>query len=193
MPKTIKVLDVIQEVNENTPINGDVEAVNEPEQVIETEVKSDEKVEELPKEQIEETIETEQETPVIDNKKKTRVQELHECPKCKKMLTKKTLTYFHECTKNDTVKAKRRPKKEVTVKDIEPPPPSSPLIETKEPSPIPERTPSPKPPPQPKLVRQVNHYTPPVEVSYEDMRKERIKQRIQQRTVKIQSLFANAI
>ena len=130
MPKkTIKVLDVIQEVNENTPINGDVEAVNEPEQVIETEVKSDEKVEELPKEQIkEETIETEQETPVIDNKKKTRVQELHECPKCKKMLTKKTLTYFHECTKNDTVKAKRRPKKEVIVKDIEPqaPPPKEP-------------------------------------------------------------------
>ena len=186
MPKkTIKVLDVIPEVNENTPINADVEAVNEPEQVIETEVKSDEKVEELPKEQVEEkTIETEQETPVIDDKKKTRVQELHECPKCKKMLTKKTLTYFHECTKNDTVKAKRRPKKEVIVKDIEPPPPSP-----KEPSP----PPSPKPPPQPKLVRQVNHYTPPVEVSYEDMRKERIKQRIQQRTVKIQSLFANAI
>lgn len=183
MTKTIKVLDVIPEVNENTPINDDVEAVNEPQQVIETEVKSDEKVEELPKEEDEEkTNETAQETPVIDDKKKTRVQQLHECPKCKKMLTKKTLTYFHECTKNDTVKAKRRPKK-VIVKDIEPPPPS----------PKPSPPPSPKPPPQPKLVRQVNHYTPPVEVSYEDMRKERIKQRIQQRTVTIQNLFANAI
>ena len=183
MTKTIKVLDVIPEVNENTPINDDVEAVNEPQQVIETEVKSDEKVEELPKEEDEEkTNETAQETPVIDDKKKTRVQQLHECPKCKKMLTKKTLTYFHECTKNDTVKAKRRPKK-VIVKDIEPPPPS----------PKPSPPPSPKPPPQPKLVRQVNHYTPPVEVSYEDMRKDRIKQRIQQRTVKIQNLFANAI
>ena len=187
MTRKIKVLDVIPEVNENTSINADVEAVNEPEQVIDTEVKSDEKVEELPKEQVEEkTIETEQETPVIDDKKKTRVQELHECPKCKKMLTKKTLTYFHECTKNDTVKAKRRPKKEVIVKDVEPQAPPSPLIEAKEPPPPVEV----KPPPQPKLVRQVNHYTPPVEVSYEDMRKERIKQRIQQRTVKIQNLFA---
>ena len=190
MPKkTIKVLDVIPEVNENTPINADVEAVNEPEQVIETEVKSDEKVEELPKEQTEEkTIETAVEETKPQETKQIRKQELHQCPKCQKWLTKKTLTYFHECTKNDTVKAKRRPKKEVIVKDIEPPPPSP-----KELSPIPERTPSPKPPPQPKLVRQVNHYTPPVEVSYEDMRKERIKQRIQQRTVKIQSLFANAI
>ena len=194
MTRKIKVLDVIPEVNENTPINADVEAVNEPEQVIETEVKSDEKVEELPKEQIkEETIETDVKSDENETKpqetKQIKKQELHQCPKCQKWLTKKTLTYFHECTKNDTVKAKRRPKKEVIVKDIEPqaPPPSP------KPSPIPERTPSPKPPPQPKLVRQVNHYTPPVEVSYEDMRKERIKQRIQQRTVKIQNLFANAI
>ena len=49
MTRKIKVLDVIPEVNENTPINTDVDAVNEPEQVIETEVKSNEKVEELPK------------------------------------------------------------------------------------------------------------------------------------------------
>ena len=185
MTRTIKVLDVMPEVNENTPINADVEAVNEPEQVIETEVKSDEKVEELPKEEVKkETNETEQETPVIDDKKKTRVQQLEPCPKCGKMLTKKTLMYFHECTKNDTVKAKRRPKK-VIVQDIEPQAPP--------PSPKPSPPPSPPPPPQPKLVRQTNHYTPPVEVSYEDMRKERIKQRIQNRTVKIQNLFANAI
>ena len=181
--KTIKVLDVIPEDNENTPINDDVDAVNEPEQVIETEVKSDEKVEELPKEQVEEkTIETAVEETKPQETKQIRKQELHQCPKCQKWLTKKTLTYFHECTKNDTVKAKRRPKK-VIVKDIEPPPPS----------PKPSPPPSPKPPQQPKLVRQVNHYTPPVEVSYEDMRKERIKQRVQQRTVKIQNLFANAI
>ena len=198
MPKkTIKVLDVIPEVNENTPINADVESVNEPEQVIETEVKSDEKVEELPKEQIkEETIETEQETPVIDNKKKTRVQELHECPKCKKMLTKKTLTYFHECTKNDTVKAKRRPKK-IIVENIKKEEEdgvakshtsergNAPFEEPKE-----EQA-----PPQPKLVRQTNkvNYEPPVQLSYEDMRKQRIQQRIEQRTVKMQNLFATAI
>ena len=93
MPKkTIKVLDVIPEVNENTPINADVEAVNEPEQVIETEVKSDEKIEELPPKQVEEkTIETAQETPVIDDKKKTRVQELHECPNCNKNVNQKDI------------------------------------------------------------------------------------------------------
>lgn len=50
--RKIKVLDVIPGVNENTPVNDDVEAVNEPEQVIETDVKSDEKVEVSPKEQV---------------------------------------------------------------------------------------------------------------------------------------------
>ena len=71
---------------------------------------------------------------------------------------------------------------------------------------------TPTPPPQKvKLERQTNQiveqgekflkslsidkidYTPPVEISYEDMRKERIKQRIQQRSVKMNNLFANAI
>ena len=67
------------------------------------------------------------------------------------------------------------------------------------------------PPPMPvKLTRQTNivkqgekflkslstdkiDYTPPVEISYEDMRRERIKQRIQQRAIKMSSLFTNAI
>ena len=47
----------------------------------------------------------------IKEKTKERVQKLFECPKCHKMLTKKTLQYYHECTKNDVQKAKRRPKK----------------------------------------------------------------------------------
>ena len=94
--KTIKVLDVIPEDNENTPINTDVETVNEPEQVIETEVKSDEKVEELPKEQVEEkTIETESHRDLEETKpqetKQIRKQELHQCPKCQKWLTKKNI------------------------------------------------------------------------------------------------------
>ena len=109
-------------------------------------------------------------------------------------MTPKTLRYFHECTKNDTVKAKRRPpKKKIEVKDIE---------DIDEP---------PTPPPIPvKLVRQTNivkqgekflkslstdkiDYTPPVEISYEDMRRDRIKQRIQQRAIKMSNLFTNAI
>ena len=122
-------------------------------------------------------------------KEKTRVQKLFECPKCKKMLTKKTLMYYHECTKNDAPKAKRRPKK-IVVKDIE---------EEKE-----------EKPEKVEMTRQTNQiveqgekfltsisdeksFEPPVQKSYEELRKERLQQRIQQRTVKIQQLFQSAI
>ena len=128
-------------------------------------------------------------------KTKERVQKLFECPKCHKMLTKKTLQYYHECTKNDVPKAKRRPKK-IVVNDIEPS--SSASI----------------PPPMPvKLTRQTNQIVeqgekfltsisdeksfedikPPVQKSYEELRKERLQQRILQRHDKIQQLFKSAI
>ena len=130
----------------------------------------------------------------IKEKTTERVQKLFECPKCHKMLTKKTLNYYHECTKNDVPKAKRRPKK-IVVKDIEP---SS------------EQSQGGYPPPMPvKLTRQTNQIVeqgekflnsisltndveqnPP---SYEDLRRERLQQRIQQRNVKIQQLFQSAI
>ena len=127
-------------------------------------------------------------------KTKERVQKLFECPKCHKMLTKKTLQYYHECTKNDVPKAKRRPKK-IVVNDIEPS--SSASI----------------PPPMPvKLTRQTNQIVEqgekflksiegiediedlkPVQKSYEELRKERLQQRILQRHDKIQQLFKSAI
>ena len=195
MPRKIKVSDITPESNETPPINNDVEEVKEPEPVVETQEKQEEKVEELQ----EETPQEIQETPteIVEEPQeetKTRNQELRQCPKCHKWLTPKTLKYFHECTKNDTVKAKRRPpKKKIEVKDIE---------DIDEP---------PTPPPIPvKLVRQTNivkqgekflkslstdkiDYTPPVEISYEDMRRDRIKQRIQQRAIKMSNLFTNAI
>ena len=195
MPRKIKVSDITPESNETPPINNDVEEVKEPEPVVETQEKQEEKVEE-PQEETPQEI---QETPteIVEEPQeetKTRNQELRQCPKCLKWLTPKTLKYFHECTKNDTVKAKRRPpKKKIEVKDIE---------DIDEP---------PTPPPMPvKLVRQTNivkqgekflkslstdkiDYTPPVEVSYEDMRRDRIKQRIQQRAIKMSNLFTNAI
>ena len=121
-------------------------------------------------------------------KEKTRVQKLFECPKCKKMLTKKTLMYYHECTKNDAPKAKRRPKK-IVVQDI-----------AEEEGEKPEKV---------EMTRQTNQIVeqgekflnsisltndveqnPP---SYEDLRRERLQQRIQQRNVKIQQLFQSAI
>ena len=194
MPRKIKVSDITPESNETPPINNDVEEVKELEPVVETQEKQEEKVEE----QQEETPQEIQETPteIVEEPQeetKTRNQELRQCPKCHKWLTAKTLKYFHECTKNDTVKAKRRPpKKKIEVKDIED-------INEDDQPPIPV-----------KLVRQTNivkqgekflkslstdkiDYTPPVEISYEDMRRDRIKQRIQQRAIKMSNLFTNAI
>ena len=194
MPRKIKVSDITPESNETPPINNDVEEVKEPEPVVETQEKQEEKVEE-PQEETPQEI---QETPteIVEEPQeetKTRNQELRQCPKCKKWLTAKTLKYFHECTKNDTVKAKRRPpKKKIEVKDIE------------------DINEDDQPPMPVKLVRQTNivkqgekflksistdkiDYTPPVEISYEDMRRDRIKQRIQQRAIKMSNLFTNAI
>ena len=203
MPRKIKVSDITPESNETPPINNDVEEVKEPEPVVETQEKQEEKVEEPQEETPQETQET-QETPteIVEEPQeetKTRNQELRQCPKCLKWLTPKTLKYFHECTKNDTVKAKRRPpKKKIEVKDIED------IDEDARPT-------FDEPPPIPvKLVRQTNivkqgekflkslstdkiDYTPPVEISYEDMRRDRIKQRIQQRAIKMSNLFTNAI
>ena len=114
--KKIKVLDITPENNENTPINDDVEAVKETEPIEEKQEKQEEKVEEIVTDPTQEKQEQIQETPteIIDKEEettKTREQQLRQCPKCLKWLTPKTLKYFHECTKNDTVKAKRRPKK----------------------------------------------------------------------------------
>ena len=174
--------ETLPEDKEKEPVNDEVEANeeiqienNEKEQEKEEEPTEDPMVSQTPTEFCEET------------KEKTRVQKLFECPKCKKMLTKKTLMYYHECTKNDAPKAKRRPKK-IVVKDIE----------------------DDEPPPMPvELVRQTNQIVeqgekflnsisltndveqnPP---SYEDLRRDRLQQRIQQRNVKIQQLFKSAI
>ena len=90
---------------------------------------------------------------------------------------------YAQKTKKKEVKPKK--KKEIQVQDIED------IVADEQ-----------EPPPQPvKLVRQTNNteprptfdYKPPEKISYEDMRKERIKQRIADRSVKIQNLFNNAI
>ena len=198
MTRKIKVLDIIPENNENTPINDDVEAVKETEIIEEKQEEIVEEPQEQPQpEEIQETP-----TEIVEETTKTREQQLRQCPKCQKWLTPKTLKYFHECTKNDTVKAKRRPHKKVieVKKNDDERPTFSEDIEDIEPPPMPV-----------KLMRQTNQivkqgekflksintdkidYKPPVEVSYEDMRRERIKQRIQQRSIKMTGLFANAI
>ena len=185
--KKIKVLDITPENNENTPINDDVETVKETEQIEEKQEEVIEKPQEITTEQTQEEIQETQSDK--EETTKTREQQLRQCPKCLKWLTPKTLRYFHECTKNDTVKAKRRPhKKVVEVRDIEDPPPIPVKLERQTNQIVEQGE---------KFLKSLNtdkiDYTPPVEVSYEDMRRERIKQRIQQRSVKINSLFANAI
>ena len=185
MRRKIKVLDITHENNENIPINDDVEAVKETEPI---EEKQEETVEEPQETTTEQTQEEIQETPTeIVNKEettKTREQQLRQCPKCMKWLTPKTLRYFHECTKNDTVKAKRRPHKKIEVKDIEEQPPMPVKLVRQTNQPVEAST--------PKLPKRID-YTPPVQISYEDMRKQRIKERISQRAVKISNLFSNAV
>ena len=196
MTSVDEALPINDQDKEKEPVNDEVET-NEEIQIENNEkekVNDEEPIEQTPTEFCEET------------KEKTRVQKLFECPKCKKMLTKKTLNYYHECTKDLQPKAKRRPKK-IVVKDIA------------------EEASSEKPEEglgeaQPrratdgsstvKLTRQTNQiveqgekfltsisdeksFEPPVQKSYEELRKERLQQRIQQRTVKIQQLFQSAI
>ena len=101
MTSVDEALPINDQDKEKEPVNDEVET-NEEIQIENNEkekVNDEEPIEQTPTEFCEET------------KEKTRVQKLFECPKCKKMLTKKTLNYYHECTKNDVPKAKRRPKK----------------------------------------------------------------------------------
>ena len=178
MTSVDEALPISDQDKEKEPINDDV-GPNE-----EIQIENNEK------EEVKNEVVDIEETPTEfceEAKEKTRVQKLFECPKCKKMLTKKTLMYYHECTKNDAPKAKRRPKK-IVVKDIE---------EEKE-----------EKPEKVEMTRQTNQIVeqgekfltnisltgdveqPP---SYEDLRRERLQQRIQQRNVKIQQLFKSAI
>ena len=190
--ETLPISDQDKERRSPEPVNDEAET-NEEIQIENNEVGTGGATEPQrgsSKEEVKNEVVDIEETPTEfceEAKEKTRVQKLFECPKCKKMLTKKTLMYYHECTKNDAPKAKRRPKK-IVVKDIE---------EEKE-----------EKPEKVEMTRQTNQIVeqgekfltnigltgyveqPP---SYEDLRRERLQQRIQQRNVKIQQLFKSAI
>ena len=113
------------------------------------------------------------------------------------MLTKKTLNYYHECTKNDLPKAKRRPKKQIVLEEIaeedvgvaqsrratgssEPKQPNGQTVTLKKQT-------------VEQGIQDIEDLNLPVQKTYEELRKERLQQRIQQRTVKIQQLFQSAI
>ena len=194
--KKIKVLDIIPENNENEVANDEIKEVNEPEPIIENNEKTEqepEKIEQEHEKVKEETKEIKQEvikettTEIAqEEQKNVRIQELVKCPDCGKNMTKKTLKYFHPkvCPKA-TNKTEPKPKKErVKVKEIEEIPEQIPLV--RQTNSVPDE------PLTPKMPKKVD-YTPPVELTYEDMRKQRLKERMEQRTIKIQQLFSNAI
>ena len=117
------------------------------------------------------------------------------------MLTKKTLNYYHECTKDLQPKAKRRPKK-IVVKDIAEEASSEKPEEvklTRQTKCAAERPLTGTEPLSSQIVEQgekfltsisdEKNFEPPVQKSYEELRKERLQQRIQQRHDKIQQLF----
>ena len=172
MTSVDETLPISDQYKETEPVNDEVEA-NE-----ETQIEN--KEEQAPTSNTSEQDQTPTEF-CEEIKEKTRVQKLFECPKCKKMLTKKTLNYYHECTKNDVPKAKRRPKKQIVLEEIaeEPKQPNGQTVPLK------------------KIVEQgiqdIEDLNLPVQKTYEELRKERLQQRIQQRTVKIQQLFQSAI
>ena len=95
MPRKIKVSDITPESNETPPINNDVEEVKEPEPVVETQEKQEEKVEETPQEETQQEIQ-EKPTEIVDDTTKTRQQELRQCPKCMKSCTR--VNIFLMCT-----------------------------------------------------------------------------------------------
>ena len=170
MTSVDETLPISDQDKEKEPVNDEVEANTGGQ---ETQIENNEKEKVNDEEPIEQTP-----TEFCEEiKEKTRVQKLFECPKCKKMLTKKTLNYYHECTKNDLPKAKRRPKKQIVLEEI--------AEEEEKPEEQGEKFLT--------SIEDIEDIKPPVQKSYEELRKERLQQRIQQRTVKIQQLFQSAI
>ena len=176
------VEETLPDDKENDPVNDEVSPP--------VQVNEEIQIENNQKEEVKNEVVDIEETPTEfceETKEKTRVQKLFECPKCKKMLTKKTLMYYHECTKNDAPKAKRRPKK-IVVQDIAEEEEKPEKVEmTRQTNQIVEQG--------EKFLNSISltndvEQNPP---SYEDLRRERLQQRIQQRNVKIQQLFKSAI
>ena len=186
MPRKIKVVDVIHEIDiDDTvqPIDIDSEKPFEP---IEEDIK---KTIEPIEEDIKKTIETgnikeEQQIAIIPDTK-VRTNELHSCKKCGKFMTLKTLKYTHE----NTCSVGRIPE-----------PPTKPVTQHKKKG-------------RPKIVKiqeqeeeeeeeeieeipvyepKVHVYEPPVRKSIQTIRNERLKQSVQNRTQRISNLFSQA-
>ena len=113
---------------------------------------------------------------------KQRVQQLHKCEKCGKMLTLKSLRYSHSkyCGKvSEPVETKMKPEPKVRSKPVSVPEPVN------EPAPV---------MPGGRTERVKDLFVPPVkEKTFDEMRKERHEQRRAAQKESIQKLFANAV
>ena len=193
MPPKIKIVDVVDkdaEKDDNYAVT--VDAVkeselpdkNEPyettEEIGTIKTKTDEKLEAIKESKEEQT----DNTTAIDPTKKIRNQELVKCEKCGKFVTAKTLKYTHGI-KCGEVKKSRPKKSEIKINEN--------VQEDKQPDPTPIQMVI-KDKPQPVLQQ---HTKAPVvkEVvkTYEEMRKDRLIERLKQREERNVNLFKQVL
>ena len=210
MPRKIKVVDVVSDNSNETVVDNTVQQLEPiPEEDKQTDTveamrgaestpirrgdapssapTSDEIQSTETKEEVEQTVEVDKPTEEVSEaveelpKTKVRTNELHECPKCGKYVTLKSLKYTHQLTcgtekpekpkkEKPTPKPKGRPKKDNTPAEVQ-------EVEVEEPAE--------KSKPLPILTPQ------PIK-SFEEMRRERLRERVQQRTQRISNLFLQA-
>jgi ssDNA-binding Zn-finger/Zn-ribbon topoisomerase 1 len=192
MPRKIKVVDVVSDNSNETVVDNTVQQLepipenNEKTDTVEA-TTNDEVQSTETKEEVKPTVEVDKPTEEVSEaveelpKTKVRTNELHECPKCGKYVTLKSLKYTHQLTcgtekpekpkkEKPTPKPKGRPKKDNTPAEVQ-------EVEVEEPAE--------KSKPLPVLTPQ------PIK-SFEEMRRERLRERVQQRTQRISNLFLQA-
>ena len=113
-PRNIKVVDLVTDNNEETVC----EKVEDEKICLEAQDEKPIEDETIIEKIIEKQVEDD-ETQTL----KVRTNQLHECPKCKKMMTQKTLRYSHEKTCGLTKDSKKLPKtkekEEIETQEIE--------------------------------------------------------------------------
>ena len=154
----IKVVDVVNENNEN---NDNTLAIEDNKQYI---VNDDEDYNKISKNNVDNETQEEQtiQDNIVEEDKTKRIQQLHKCDKCGKMLTLKSLRYSHSkyCGNNNKpTKMIAQPKNQETIQQVK----------------IPD-------------IEEA-----PVIKSLEEMRRDRLLQRQNEKKESIKRLFANAV
>ena len=184
MPKKkITVVNIDDNDNKNDEVVDVTETIQEPIEI------PQELIEKMPLGQTVEEIPKDMETALVEETQinqipetKTRQQELIKCPKCDKMVTKKTMKYTHKntCIGEEQNKLKTEVKQEEKVVKVPKPEPVHDIEEV--------------PTKQPKLVRPVKIMQAVItQDMVRDHRKQMIIDRINLRQDKMKNLFANSI